>query len=327
VFYGHNISAFLLFGAFSMLFNLRRSNSPTSPLSLLLVGLLLGYSVLTEYPTLLVAAILFFYTLYVLWRKHEITKIVWLILSAGVCAGVLLLYNKTLFGSPFDLGYNHSELWAKQHSSGLVSLTYPHLDALWGITFGVFRGLFFYSPITLLAVAGFWFWFRSKKYRAEFWATITSLISFALFNASSVMWWGGWGIGPRYLLPALPFAAIAVAFALDASRALRRIGVVLALWSLVVTWGVTLAEQSFPPDTMFNPLFEYALPNWMNGNIARNIGTLLGFKGAFSLIPLGFGLIVLFLAWRKTNRNSSQSPFSESSSNISIHRDLTWIQR
>jgi branched-subunit amino acid ABC-type transport system permease component len=141
------------------------------------------------------------------------------------------------------------------------------------------------------------------------------------------MWWGGWGIGPRYLLPALPFAAIAVAVALDASRALRRIGVVFALWSLVVTWGVTLAEQSFPPDTMFNPLFEYALPNWMNGNIARNFGTLLGFKGAFSLIPLGFGLIVLFLAWRKTNRNSSQSPFPESSSNISIHRDLTWIQR
>jgi hypothetical protein len=326
VFYGHNISAFLLFAAFFVLFNLQSTDEQVKASSLLLAGFLLGYSVLTEYPTLLIAAILFVYALYTLWRKNETTKIFWLMLSAAICAGVLLLYNKTLFGSPFDLGYNHSELWTKQHSSGFVSLTFPRLDALFGIFFGVFRGLFFYSPITLLAVAGFWFWFRSKKFRAELWATITSLFSFALFNASSVMWWGGWGIGPRYLLPALPFAGLAIAFALHSSRAMTRIALPLALWSLVVTWSVTLAEQSFPPDNIFNPLFEYAVPNWANGNIARNLGTLFGFKGAFSLIPLGFGLIVLSLAWRKFNRDDSPSLPTKSQNTIESHRNLTWIQ-
>jgi len=72
-------------------------------------------------------------------------------------------------------------------------------------------------------------------------------------------------------------------------------------WSFVATWGLTLAEQAFPPgaDLNPNPLVDYALPNWLAGNIARNAGTLLHLPGPLSLLPLllvvaGFGL----MGWR-----------------------------
>jgi hypothetical protein len=121
------------------------------------------------------------------------------------------------------------------------------------------------------------------------------------FNASSIMWWGGFAIGPRYFLPAVPFMALGMGFAFQRWQAARWFGVlaaVLAAWSLVVNGGITLAGQSFPPDTIFNPLFDYALPNWLAGNIARNLGTVLGLKGAAGLIPLFFFWAVAFAIWK-----------------------------
>jgi hypothetical protein len=87
------------------------------------------------------------------------------------------------------------------------------------------------------------------------------------------------------LLPALPFFALALAYAFR-SVWLRRLGVVLALAALAATWFMTLAEQSFPSDGIANPWADHALPNWQSGNIARNIGTILGIRGLAGLAPL-----------------------------------------
>jgi hypothetical protein len=71
-------------------------------------------------------------------------------------------------------------------------------------------------------------------------------------------------------------------------------------WSWVATWALALAGQAFPSDTIMNPLVEYALPNWLAGNIARNAGTIvLGLRGPLSILPLvavlaaGVGLLAL----------------------------------
>ncbi len=118
-----------------------------------------------------------------------------------------------------------------------------------------------------------------------------------LFNGSSIMWWGGYAVGPRYLLPALPFIALPLALTLERwlqHRWGRALIAGAALWSLVAVWGLTLAEQAFPPDTLRDPLLEYAWPNWLAGNVARNAGTIVGLPGAWSLIPLLLGLAALF---------------------------------
>ena len=289
-FYGHQLSAACLFAAFYLLFiappvaGVRR---------LLAVGFLLGYSVVTEYPAVLIVGILFLYALH---RLADKRRILWVILPGALVAAGWMTYNTALFGGPLALGYGYSELWQEQHHTGFMSLTLPHLDALWGITFSPFRGLFLLSPLLLLAGPGFWLWYRSGVRRAALWVALAAVVALFLFNSASIMWWGGFAVGPRYLLPMLPFMALPLVFVFRAGgeRAWTRFLVgLLCAWSLVATWGLTLAGQSFPPDTIHNPLLEYAWPHWLAGDIARNLGMFLHLPGIASLLPLSLMLLAL----------------------------------
>jgi hypothetical protein len=282
-FYGHQLSAACLFAVFYLAF---AGTRPFSTPTLLSIGFLLGYSVITEYPSVLVAGILFLYTFS---RLADRRRIGWVILTGGLLAAGWMAYNTAIFGGPLSLGYGYSELWQEQHHTGFMSLTVPHMEAIWGITFSRFRGLFLLSPLLLLALPGFALWHRSGEHRLESWATLASVVAMFLFNASSIMWWGGYAVGPRYLLPMLPFMALPLVFVFHewGRRTWFRITVlVLGTWSLVATWGLTLAGQAFPPDTIHDPLVEYAWPNWLAGNVARNLGMFLHLPGLVSLAPL-----------------------------------------
>ena len=289
-FYGHQLAAACLFTAFYLVFMKRDENIRIG--RLLAVGFLLGYAVITEYPAVLIAGILFLYTLY---RLRDRRHIIWVV-AAGIPPGLLLAaYNFAIFRTPLPVGYSHSELWVEQHHTGFMSLTWPHWSAAWGITFGLFRGLFVLSPVLLLAVPGFIAWWRTREYRVEWAVALTSVLAFFLFNASSIMWWGGYAIGPRYLLPMFPFMVLAIAYFV------RRWGVrtwaklligALSIWSLVAVWGLTLAGQHFPTEEHRFPLWEYAWPAWRQGNIARNVGMFLRLPGIISLLPL----VVMVLA-------------------------------
>jgi len=297
-FYGHQLSAACLFIAFYLVFMETMGTKSLSTRSLLAVGLLLGYSVVTEYPSILIVGILFLYTFYLLSDRR---RIAWVILTGALVAAGWMAYNTAVFGSPLELGYGHSELWTEQHHTGFMSLTQPHWGAIWGITFSPFRGLFVLSPLLLLAVPGFVLWCRSGEHRPEFWIALASVLAMFLFNSSSVMWWGGFAVGPRYLLPMLPILFV---FREWQNRVwVRVLSIVLFAWSLIATWGLTLAEQAFPPDTLRNPLVEYAWPNWQMGNIARNLGMFLHLPGVISLLPLLVGVTVLLAAlWFLSHR-------------------------
>jgi hypothetical protein len=303
-FYGHQLSTALLFGAFYLIFT---KQDRLSTRTLLLIGFLLGYSVVTEYPTLLIVAILYLYTFYVLYHSNQWLRIGWVTLTGGVVAAGWLTYNTMIFGGPLELGYSHSELWQDQHHTGFMSLTLPYWAAIWGVTFGFFRGLFVLSPWLLLTIPGFILWWRSGEYRRELWVSLATVFIIFWFNSSSIMWWGGFAIGPRYLLPALPFMALAAIFIFRAWHGrpwLRLLVAVMFILSFMATWGLTLAEQAFPPDTIYNPLLDYALPNWLVGNIARNFGTIVGLPGIWSLLPLFIFIgswIALFLLLNNTS--------------------------
>lgn len=310
-FYGHQLSAALLFAAFWFISRITKQSGAAK---LLFIGLLLGYSVVTEYPTAVVVGILYIYAAYRLYRLHRLLQLGWITAAGAVVAMGWMAYNNHVFGGPLELGYSYSELWVDQHESGFMSLSLPHWDAVWGITFSGFRGIFVMSPWLLLAVPGFAYWLGRREQRAEWIVSLACVASIFLFNASSSMWWGGFSVGPRYLLPMLPWLVLAASFAVDAWLSRRWSALVTAamiLWSWMATWAVTLAGQAFPPDTIRATWIGYVRPSLQAGDVARNVGTLLGFTGIWSLLPLavlvtGLGLVWWWLEPRRTASIPSQ---------------------
>lgn len=295
--YSHQLSAALLFGAFYLASDLKKGKATAR---LLAIGFLLGYAVISEYSVALIAGVIFLYALFQLKRYGRWYQIGWAILPGLVLVSGWMVYNKALFGSPFSFGYDYSTAWAVQHHTGFMSLTYPHLDAIWGITFSPYRGIFLLSPFLLMFFPGLITWWRSQENRPEWLVVVAVTVSMFLFNTSSIMWWGGFAIGPRYLLPALPFVVLSIGIFLKGAfrKAWVRVFTPLALlWSIVFTWTLTLAGQAFPSDVIQNPLIAYAIPDWQSENIARNLGTILGLKGLLSLIPLCLILIVVVSLW------------------------------
>jgi hypothetical protein len=282
-FVGHQTSAFCLFSAFAILFAIRQSRLGRS--WLLLAGFLLSAALVTEYPTGLIVAVVGLYALVVL---PDRVGVVARMIVGGILPVVgLVVHDVGAFGTPLPIGYFHSALWTDVHDTGFVSLTYPHLDALWGIMFGAYRGLFFLSPYLLFGVIGartLW----KRGWRAEVVVLLAVPAVFFLFNASSAMWQGGFAVGPRYVVACLPFLALVAGVGVTEawqSWGWRPVIVTACAWSMFAVWTETIGGQAFPDFTP-NPLFDFSLPKLLSADIARNAGMLVGMTGFKSLLPL-----------------------------------------
>lgn len=280
---GHQIVAALLFFSFYLIFLVGRG--VIRPRILLLVGFLMSYAVITEYPVALIAGAIFLYALCRLPRKTQVA----LLIPGGILPIVMwMVYNYLIFHTLIAFGYLYAPLYTDKNNVGFFSITYPRLEPLWGITFGSYRGLFFLSPVLLLTIPGFYYFGRSRERWSEFFVCLWATISFFLFTASSVMWQGGYAVGPRYLVPMLPFMAFSLIFFAEAWGKQWEAKVlmgVLTVWSVLFVWAETIGGQSFP-DWNLNPLFNYSLQRLMQGDIARNLGTIGGLSGWYSLVPL-----------------------------------------
>jgi hypothetical protein len=296
--YGHMLAAFCLFAAFYFLQSWRAQGDGWRPA---LAGLSLGYSAITEYPMALPAAVIGVYGLYRIWQcRAGLRPVAWII--AGALPPLLLLaaYDMAIYGTPLPAGYQHSELWQAQVNTGFMTLTAPSLERLWGITFSPFRGLFFLSPALLWAAPALVTLARRRAWRAEAWAIAGVIAAIFLFNSASVVWWGGFAIGPRYASPAAPFLALPIAAWLSQWRPARWGFVVAGLVSAFSVWAQTITSiQFYPPEMYHFPLLQVALPALARGEIALNLGNVLGLRGPASLLPLAGALLLIgaALAW------------------------------
>jgi hypothetical protein len=125
-----------------------------------------------------------------------------------------------------------------------LHLLHPHLI---GVLFSVRKGLFFWTPLVLLAVAGLPFLRRSAP--TVFLSTLTYLVAITWVVASWSVWWYGGSFGMRALIDAMPMFALGLAALIDAARtvAARRalalaIGVttLLAVHGMVAYWLKTI---------------------------------------------------------------------------------------
>lgn len=298
--YGHIPAAFCVVAALALLV-LAPPDEELGWKRLLGIGALLGAAIIIEYPVALIVAPVALWTV----AKTGTHGAIFGTLGALPMLATLAVYDLVAFGTVKPIGYEHSALWQEQHSTGFMSITYPHLDAIWGLTFSPFRGLFFYSPVLLLVLAGVYLATKSPRAWTPTLVAGGGFLLMFLFVCSSVMWWGGFAVGPRYLAPALPMLAIPLGYAIawinGSAPAIRAIGMlavaVLGVGSALIVWLTTFATQNYPPDTVRDTFSGYVWPALRSGDVARNLGMAVDLDGIASLVPLliitGCGVLYL----------------------------------
>lgn len=206
LFYGHQLAATLLLVAFVLLVRIRHQSASGTPtaLALVTIGVLLGYAVVTEYPAALACAALGIYA--AIFVQHY-GRLVWLAVGMAIPGTALALYHNSAFGGPFTLPYEFSTQ-VHRHLGFFMGISLPDANTLYQILFSSYRGLFYSAPWLLLAIPGAILLLRQHRFRAEAMTCIAIVVVFVWLNASLVDWEGGAAMGPRYLIPAIPFLVI-----------------------------------------------------------------------------------------------------------------------
>ncbi len=222
--YSHALSALLVISAVALAMGLARKWWSGWPVTLLL-GLVSGLAVLTEYSNFLLVLIL---TGYVLWSGHPITwssvlKSLGPLVAGGLVAAIFLAsYNAQNFGSPWRLSYSYALNYPWAASFG-TTFNYPLAEGLrgllvWGTGDGwcdptcFNQGLVLLSPVLLLALPG-WYWFYRRAPRETVLSGLVFVVYLLLF-ARHRTYHGFTGDG-RYLVPYLGLLALPLGFTME----------------------------------------------------------------------------------------------------------------
>jgi hypothetical protein len=248
------------------------------------------------------------------------------------------LYHQLCFGAPLITANAYQNQYFSQDDLVLGMFGQLRLSSLWGITFSAHRGLFYSSPVLLLIVPGFVYWYRSGRNRLLFhiaWSTIVvHLLTVASFNG----WHAGASFGPRYLIAALPFAVLALLFVPWKEAAVRMGSFALAALSglaMLLPTVVTpaIGEQVKVPMLVLWRLFSErrlaplqipirdhrGVPPEAAELADFNLGTLCGLPGYASLLPwlavlIGVGIFL----WKQTEAEVGEPVDEQDSVNEQI---------
>jgi len=297
VFFGHAPSALLMTLAWFALLGF-----PGRPLSLgagraALGGAAAGFAITTEYPTVLIVAVIYA-TLVV--RRTALPILACTI--AGAIAGAIpaLVYHQLAFGAPWLTGYGlkaHGDFQAI-HEQGILGISLPTFESLWGVLFSARRGVLFYCPLLLLMPLGLWRMVRKGGWR-DAGPILTATVAYVLFAAGFVDWQAGWCAAARHLVPILPLA-IAVALSAAATPSKHRWGAAIVVILIAISGTnalLTIALTPYFPPEFGAPLAQLVLPSLADGTGFSNLlSSGIGITPAVVVILIGV-IVIAALIW------------------------------
>ncbi len=186
--------------------------------------------------------------------------------GAAVPIAALMFYQDALFGSPWLTPYHFvlQEGFAEIHGQGLLGLTWPSGDSVFEHLLSPWGGLLYWAPLSVPAIAAMLAAVRAGDDEPTERVGLAIVVLVVVLNLCLAQT-GGWRVGPRYLVVALPFL-------LPGFRRLHgwlgRPGwgaVVVALlgWSLLVNFFAAGLFPHLVPEG--NPLRDLLLPLWAEG--------------------------------------------------------------
>jgi len=298
LFFSHQQAAAQLILAFYFLFKLRWDGVGGRVRCSLtragVAGLLCGFTLATEYPTILLVGLLCAYFGATLVQSGSTLRIR-LGLGGLFCVGFLvglaplIAYNVAISGEIFFTPY---EAYAQPgaaspfpgHRQGYVGIHWPgwrnFVAVLAEITVRPQRGLLYIgvsgwrvyacNPVLWLALPGLIWLFLRKPYRLEAALIAAMTLAYFMFNAcygDSIVYWGGaWSVGPRHLIPLLPFLALPL---IEGARRLWFLFYPLFLVCIFYMLLATAVEPRVPYEYA-NPARDLFADKYLRGNLALN---------------------------------------------------------
>jgi hypothetical protein len=279
----------------------------------LMAGLALGWAVVIEFPAALGGVAI---GVWAIWRTRDVA---WAprrsVLMIAVCAGLaallpLFAYNLFAFGTLFRLGYQ-GVVGFNGMQQGLFGLTYPKPQALFGILFGVRRGLLWVSPVIVLGMVGLVEMIRARATRDLGVAAAVVVAIVLTVNASYIYWDGGAAIGPRHSVPAIPFLALGLAALWVRWQAPWQRVLLAALLAVSIAINLMIASTDvFGSEAYGNPLWQRTIKGmFLPGNLSTIPSDFLGWsawRGFFLYVDVAVPLLVLMLIWTRTAERSAR---------------------
>ncbi|MGA7617387.1 MAG: hypothetical protein WBX15_19655 [Thermoanaerobaculia bacterium] len=225
-------------------------------------GAWIGVAGLTNYlciPVAAIFAVAVAATREARWRRTA------LFILGGLPSVVLLgAYQYAAFGSFLRTSVEATDPRYLTRGALFGVLQLPNPEALYGITFSPYRGLFVFSPLLVLALAGAVLMLR--RFRIAGTALWVIIFYFFLVNASFNGWHGGSSSGPRYLIPLIPLLGVALLF--FASR-LRPLWIGLGTAALLFNFAATAVDPQ-AQSTIRDPIRAYLGPALVHGRIPES---------------------------------------------------------
>ncbi|MFX1466111.1 MAG: hypothetical protein ACFFA5_06540 [Promethearchaeota archaeon] len=160
-------------------------------------GIIMGIAVTVRFSNILISIPIL---IYFILKSQTVKAFILFIIGILPALSLLLLYNFLCFDNPFIMGYYYDLLYDYTSISSVFS-TNPFFG-LYGLLFSPGRGLFIYSPILILSIPGFLYFFKSNKEEATLF--ILSFCAILLFYSAYTWWHAGLSFGPRFLTDILP---------------------------------------------------------------------------------------------------------------------------
>ncbi|MGF1573009.1 MAG: hypothetical protein ACFCU1_08045 [Sumerlaeia bacterium] len=173
------------------------------------------------------------------------------VIAAGlVFPALFMAYSTAIFGTPtIPYQYEYLEEFRVNMAQGIMGVKTPRLSVIYYLTIHPFRGLFFWSPWIVLALYGGVqaLASRNQRRRSAGGLVVFGFIGYLLFNSGYYMWWGGFGMGPRLMLPAFVFLPLGLFVFLQQPTNLR-VGLVVAALcvSIGANFPVSILEPQIP---------------------------------------------------------------------------------
>jgi hypothetical protein len=322
ILYGHQLAGALLFCAFFLIFHLKTHPDIRRKDILFLIGFLLAFALITEYPVAPIVLILAAYYFFVLWKKDGVNgslAVLMPALGAVIPIVMVLAYNTAVFDHPISTGYTHSaDPWfQEQQTQNLVGIGWPNLKVIFYLTLHPAFGLFWQSPVLLMSLVGIWFMSRIPTFKIEALIAITVFLYLVILYSGFYNWYGGWTFGPRYLIPMLTFMCLPLVFVPERLfSSVVILGLVSIIQMFIVVCSLIVVPDNFYKQIdklgyfEYSSIYSYCFKLLLDGEFSTNIGNkLLGLNTWVSLVPVISVIMIITLLFFVRWDNNKSIPF------------------